>query len=116
MTERTITGKNILLRVFVGETDLYHHHSLYMEILERARKMGLAGCTVIRGIAGFGASSVIHTDHLFRLSHDLPMIVELVDSREHIEKFLADIEPLLEGALVTEENVHVVHYSRAKKK
>jgi len=88
MMERELNGDHTLLRIFIGESDKVGHKSLYWTILEKARSSGLAGCTVIRGIAGFGASSVIHQAKGFRLSSDLPVVIEIVDTREHVQKFL----------------------------
>lgn len=107
-------GPAVLLRVILGEADTYQHKALHSEILDRARKAGLAGCTVIRGIAGFGANSVVHEQSLLKLSSDAPIVIEIVDLKAHIERFLAEIEPLLQGALVTEEDVKVHVYRHGK--
>ncbi len=111
MSNSQLNGTKTLLRIFLGESDIVGHQNAYAEILEQARKKGLAGATVSRGIAGFGASSIMHEPHLFKLSSDLPIIVEIVDSQERIDQFLSQIEPLLKGALVTQENVDVRHHS-----
>jgi PII-like signaling protein len=115
MEHRTMQGAHSLLRIFFGESDRAKHEPLFIWILNRARKNGLAGCTVIRGLAGFGASSIVHESHLFKLSNDLPIIVEVIDTAERVQSFLAEVEPWLEGALVTEEDVHVHHYSKGTK-
>ncbi|MBI3336136.1 DUF190 domain-containing protein [Candidatus Peregrinibacteria bacterium] len=113
--ERELNGEHTLLRIFVGESDKVGHKSLYWTILERAREGGLAGCTVFRGIAGFGASSVVHQAKGFRLSSDLPIVIEIVDTKEHVQRFLSDVQPMLSGALVTEEKVFVHHYKKAER-
>ena len=113
MSHRELKGDHRLLRIFIGESDKIGHKPLYMELLERARKAGLAGCTVLRGIAGFGASSVIHADQLLKISHDLPIIIEIVDTAEHVTRFLKEVDPLLKRGLVTEEKAVVHHYRRS---
>jgi PII-like signaling protein len=105
-----LNGKQTLLRIFVGESDKVGLHPLYLEVLKQARKAGLAGGTVLKGISGFGANSIIHEPHLFRISSDLPVIIEVIDSEDKIDKFMDIIEPQLKGALVTEEEVSVRHY------
>ncbi len=110
MKKRSLHGAHKLLRIYFGQTDKVKHTPLYSEILKLARDMGLAGCTTLRGIAGFGASSVIHEDHILKLSTDLPIIVEITDTEEHIRKFLEHVSPLLQGTLVTEEDVTVLKY------
>lgn len=112
MTPRELKGDHVLLRIFIGESDKFRHKPLYIEVLERARKLGMAGCTVLRGVAGFGASSVVHQDHAFRLSSDLPIVVEIVDTAEHVRMFHKDVDPILEKGLVTEEKAVVHHYRR----
>lgn len=105
-----IEGDRRLLRVYIGESDRVEGVPLYEWIVQRARKRGLAGATVLRGIEGFGAASRIHRASILRLSMDLPIVVELVDSREAIEGFLAELEPHLGGGMVTLEKVEVVLY------
>jgi PII-like signaling protein len=99
-----------LLRIFVGESDKYHGRPLYEAIVEEARRRGLAGATVLRGMLGFGASSHIHTAKVFRLSEDLPMVIEIVDTPEKIEKFLPDLDTMVTDGLVTLEKVQVIAY------
>jgi PII-like signaling protein len=114
--ERELSGPNTLLRIFMGESQKSGMEPLYWDIVKRARNKGLAGCTVFRGIAGFGASSVIHKaslSHLF--SADLPIVIEIVDTKDHIRDFLKEVKPLLGGSLVTEEQVQVHHYQAAPK-
>lgn len=105
-----IEGDRRLLRVHVGESDRAEGLPLYEWIVQRARARGLAGATVLRGIVGFGAASRIHRASILRLSEDLPIVVEIVDSREAIETLLPELEPYLGGALVTLEKVEVVIY------
>lgn len=99
-----------LLRIFVGESDKHGHHSLYEAIVLRAREMGLAGATVTRGVMGFGKHSIIHTAKILRLSEDLPMIIEIADSLENIERFLPTLDEMIKDGLVTLERVKVIHY------
>ena len=104
------TTDALLLRIFIGESDHYHHHALWEEILERARAAHLAGATVTRGIAGFGASSRLHTAKILRLSQDLPMLIEIVDSAENLEAFRPTLEELVTEGLVTLERVTIWAY------
>jgi uncharacterized protein len=110
-----IEGEAKLLRVFVGESDLINHTPVYEKIVLEARKAGLAGATVTKGILGFGASSRIHTTKLLRLSEDLPLVVEIVDSEEKIEKFIHLLNEIFEeansGGLITMEKVNIIKYS-----
>jgi PII-like signaling protein len=99
-----------LLRVFVGESDSAGRHPLYEAIVLKAREAGLAGATVLRGVMGFGKRSVLHTAKILRLSEDLPMVVEIVDSREKIEAFLPVLDEMITDGLVTLERVKVIHY------
>jgi len=99
-----------LLRIFIGESDKIHGKPLYEAIVEKARKRGLAGATVLRGFLGFGASSRIHTSKVLRLSEDLPVVVEIVDAHDRIEAFLPELDEMVGEGLVTLENVRVVTY------
>jgi len=99
-----------LLRVFVGQSDKHGHIPLYEAIVLKARETGLAGATVLRGVMGFGRHSVMHTAKILRLSEDLPMIVEIVDSLEKIEAFLPILDSMVPEGLVTLEQVRVIHY------
>lgn len=104
-----------LLRIFFGESDRLNHRPLYEIIVEEARARGLAGATVLRGVEGFGAASVIHTARLLRLSEDLPMIVEIVDADERIESFIPIIDDLIDrarcGAFITTEHIRVIRHT-----
>lgn len=99
-----------LLRVFVGETDKWQGKPLYEEIVLLARKEGLAGATAIKGFMGFGRNSHIHTAKILRLSEDLPIIIEIVDSEEKINAFLPHLDKMIKDGLVTLENVNVIMY------
>jgi hypothetical protein len=103
----------MLLRIFIGESDRWHHHPLYESIVMKAREMHLAGATVLRGPMGFGKSSRLHTAKILRLSFDLPLVIEIVDSEEKINSFLPVIDEMMHGGLVTLEKVRVIDY-RAK--
>jgi len=113
-----IEGEAKLLRIFIGESDLINHVPVYEKIVMEARKEGLAGATVTKGILGFGASSRIHTAKLLRLSEDLPLVVEIVDSEEKIEKFIPVLNKIFEeansGGLITMEKVNIIKYSAIK--
>jgi len=99
-----------LLRVFVGESDKHGHIPLYEAIVQTARKAGLAGATVLRGLMGYGRHSVVHTSKILRLSEDLPMVVEIVDSLQKIEAFLPTLDAMIRDGLVTLEKVRVIQY------
>lgn len=99
-----------ILRVFIGESDKYNGRPLYEAIVEEARKTGMAGATVTRGVLGFGAHSRIHTAKILRLSEDLPLIIEIVDKPERIEAFLPDLDKMVGEGLITIEKVRVVAY------
>jgi PII-like signaling protein len=99
-----------LLRIFIGESDRWHHQPLYEAIVLKAREMHLAGATVLRGPMGFGKSSRMHTAKILRLSFDLPLIIEIVDSEEKINGFLPVINEMLKGGLVTLEKARVIEY------
>jgi uncharacterized protein len=109
-----IPEQGYLLRVFVGESDKHGHVPLYEAIVSKAREAGLAGATVLRGVMGFGRHSVMHTAKILRLSEDLPMIVEIVDSLEKIEAFLPILDTMVLEGLVTLEQVRVIHYRSAQ--
>jgi len=109
-----IPEEGYLLRVFVGESDKHGHVPLYEAIVSKARETGLAGATVLRGVMGFGRHSVVHTAKILRLSEDLPMIIEIVDSLEKIEAFLPILDTMVPEGLVTLEQVRVIHYRSAK--
>jgi PII-like signaling protein len=106
----TIPTDGCLLRIFIGESDRHHGKPLYEWLLLRARESGLAGATVLRGIAGFGAHSRMHTAKILRLSEDLPIVIEIVDAREKIEAFLPVVDAAIGEGLATVEKVQVRFY------
>jgi uncharacterized protein len=103
-----IPREGVLLRIFIGENHRYHHLPLYEAIVLKAREKRLAGATVIRGVFGFGKSSRLHLAKPFRVSTDLPVVVELVDSREKIEGFLPVVDSMIDSGLVTLERAEVL--------
>jgi PII-like signaling protein len=105
-----IEGEGKLLRIFIGESDRWHGKPLYQAIVERVREEGLAGATVLRGIEGFGADSRLHTARLLRLSEDLPVVIEIVDSAERIEAILPALDEMVGEGMVTVERVEVIAY------
>lgn len=109
---RVLDGTQFLVRIFLGESDRYHHTPLARALLERLRREGFAGATVIHGVAGFGARSVIHTASLVELSSDLPVLIEVVEDETHVERLLPILDEMITGgALVTVERVRVVRYA-----
>ena len=106
-----IEGQAKLLRIYIGETDRWHGQPLYMAILLKAREMGLAGGTVFRGIAGYGANSVIHTANILRLSEDLPVVIEIVDTDEKIQAFLPLLDEMVKEGLILMREVEVIKYA-----
>ncbi len=102
-----------LLRVFLGESDRWHGRPLYEAIVMKARELHMAGATVLRGPMGFGAGSRLHTAKILRLSEDLPMVIEIVDSKEKIDELLPRIDEMVEDGLVTLERVQVIKYRAA---
>ncbi|HRQ72408.1 MAG TPA: DUF190 domain-containing protein [Phycisphaerales bacterium] len=106
----TIPESGVLLRIFIGESDRWQGKPLYEAIVLKARELHLAGATVLRGPMGFGANSRLHTTKILRLSEDLPMVIEIVDSREKIETLLPHLDQMVSEGLVTLENVRVYRY------
>jgi PII-like signaling protein len=101
---------SVLLRIFIGESDRHDGRPLYEAIVLAARARGLAGATVVRGAMGFGASSHLHTARILRLSDDLPLIIEIVDTAQKVDAFLPELDGLVGGGLVTLEPIRVLHY------
>src|SRR3954462_14092475 len=99
-----------LLRIFLGESDRWQHKPLYEAIVLKARENHLAGAIVLRGLMGFGKSSRLHTAKILRLSMDLPLVIEIVDSEEKIQAFLPTLDQMMQGGLVTLEKVRVIDY------
>jgi PII-like signaling protein len=102
--------ESMLLRIFIGESDRWHHQPLYEAIVLKARELHLAGATVLRGPMGFGKSSRLRTAKILRLSMDLPLVIEVVDSEEKIQAFLHMLDEMMKGGLVTLEKVRVIDY------
>jgi PII-like signaling protein len=105
-----LEGDGKLLRIFIGESDTWHGRPLYQAIVERVREQGLAGATVVRGIEGFGAESHLHTSRILRLSQDLPVVIEIVDTEERIQAVLPLLDEMITDGMVTLEPVHIVTY------
>lgn len=109
---RALEGEQVLVRIFIGEADKWHHRPLSLALLERLRKEGFAGATVFRGVGGFGAKSVLHTTHLLRLSQDLPVVIEVVDTQEHVDRLLLPmLDEMVPEGLVILEKVRVIRYA-----
>ena len=106
--------EGMLLRIFIGESDRYEGKALYEYIVLKARELNIAGATVTRGIMGFGASSRIHSAKLLRLSEDLPVIIELVDTEENLNKLLPFLDKTVTEGLITIEKVRVLKYRHKK--
>lgn len=110
-----IPEQGYLLRIFIGESDQWHHHSLYEAIVLKARELHLAGATVVRGAMGFGATSRLHTMKVLRLSEDLPVLIEIVDSEEKINELLPHLDEMVREGLLTLEKVRVIKYRGTRK-
>jgi hypothetical protein len=108
---RVLSGEQMLVRVFIGESDRWQHQSLETALLERLRAEHFAGATVFHGVAGFGAHSVLHTSRILRLSEDLPVLIEIVDSEEQIQRLLPILDEMVAEGLVTLEKVRVLKYA-----
>lgn len=106
-------GERTLMRILIGESDKYRGRPLYEALLEHFRRKGLAGATVLRGVAGFGAESVVHTEKVLRLSLDLPIIIEVVETEEAIQSILPDLDEMIGGGLITMERARVIMYRPA---
>jgi PII-like signaling protein len=104
----------MLLRIFTGEQERHGHHPLFEAIVMKAREMHMAGATVLRGPLGFGHSSRVHSAKILRLSEDLPMVIEIVDTQEKIDSFLPVLDSMIGSGLVTLEKVQVLQYGRAE--
>jgi uncharacterized protein len=109
-----LEGEAKLLRIFIGESDMWHGKPLYEAIVLKARELHMAGATVLRGPMGFGANSRLHTTKILRLSQDLPILVEIVDAEEKVNAFLPHIDEMVTEGMVTIESVHVIKYEAAK--
>ncbi|MGB9069685.1 MAG: DUF190 domain-containing protein [Candidatus Acidiferrales bacterium] len=107
-------GERTLMRIHIGESDRWHGKPLYEAIVELLRREKLSGATVLRGVGGFGSSSVYHTDKVLRLSQDLPIVIEVVEATERIEQILPQLDQMIGGGLVTLEKVRVILYRSHK--
>ncbi|HTR64014.1 MAG TPA: DUF190 domain-containing protein [Candidatus Binataceae bacterium] len=105
----------VLLRVFIGEQEKFEGRPLYEAIVLKAREMHIAGATVLRGPMSFGKTSVLHTAKVLRLSDDLPIVIEIVDTQQNIDAFLPALDPMMGSGLITLEKVHVLHYGQNDK-
>lgn len=115
MTHEKFEGERTLMRIHIGESDKWHGKPLHEAIIEMMRKEGFSGATVLRGVAGYGGSSIYHTDKILRLSQDLPIVVEVVEYADRIEQLLPRLDEMVEGGLITLEKVRVILYRAAKK-
>ncbi len=107
---RKLEGEQTLMRIFVGENDRWERQSLYEALVELFRKEGFAGATVLKGAAGFGARSTMHTEKFLRLSADLPVVIEVVESQEKIDSILPRLDEMLQGGMITLEKARVIRY------
>jgi uncharacterized protein len=107
-------GERTLMRIHIGESDKWHGKPLYQAIVELLRREHFSGATVLRGVGGYGGSSVYHTDKILRLSQDLPIVVEIVESPERIEEILPRMDEMVDGGLITLEKVRVILYRSRK--
>jgi uncharacterized protein len=105
-----LNGEQVLLRVFIGESDHHDGKPLYQWIVEMLKKEKISGATVLRGILGFGAGSHVHSSHILRLSQDLPVVIEIVDTQEKINSILPLIEQVIGKGLITAERIQVIRY------
>jgi len=108
---RKFVGENVLMRIFIGEGDKFGGRPLHEVLVELLRKEGFHGATVLRGVAGFGAHSVYHTEKILRLSRDLPIIVEVVDTQENVDRVMPRLDEMIEGGMITLEKIKVMRYT-----
>lgn len=106
-----LVGENVLMRIFIGEGDKVGGRPLHEALVELLKKEGFHGATVLRGVAGFGAHSVYHTEKILRLSRDLPMIVEVVDTQENVDRVMPRLDEMIVGGMITIEKVQVTRYT-----
>jgi uncharacterized protein len=114
MDHERFEGERTLMRIHIGESDRWHGKPLYDAIVELLRREKFSGVTVLRGVGGFGSSSVYHTEKIMRLSQDLPIVIEVVELAERIEKMLPQLDEMIGGGLVTLEKVRVILYRSHK--
>jgi PII-like signaling protein len=115
MSHEKFEGERTLMRIHIGESDKWHGKPLTEAIVAMLRKENFSGATVLRGVAGFGGSSVYHTDKILRLSQDLPIVVEVIEAQERIDAVLPRLDEMIQGGLITLEKVRVILYRVAKK-
>ena len=108
---RVLDGEQLLVRIFIGESDRWKHQTLATALVERLRREGFAGATVFHGVAGFGARSVLHSAHLIRLSEDLPVVIEIVDTEESVGRLMPILDEMVSEGLVTVEKARVIKYA-----
>jgi uncharacterized protein len=114
MTHERFEGERTLMRIHIGESDHWHGKPLYQAIVELLRREKFSGVTVLRGVGGYGSSSVYHTEKVLRLSQDLPVVIEVVEYTDRIEQILPQLDAMVEGGLITLEKVRVILYRPAK--
>jgi len=112
---RELAGDQMLVRIYIGESDRWQSLPLHRAILERLRREGFAGATVFHGTAGFGAGSVVHTSDVLRLSQDLPVVIEIVDSATQVERLLPVLDEMVDDGFVTIEKVSVLKYEPGRR-
>lgn len=114
-----ISEKTGILKIYVGESDKYHHRPLYEEIVYEARNSGIAGATVFKGVMSFGASHSIHTMKIFALSTDMPVVIEIVDNLDALHEFASKVNLMMEkskkGGLITIQEIDVIRYEKGEK-
>lgn len=114
MQHERFEGERVLMRIHIGESDKWHGRPLYQAILEMLRKEGFSGATVLRGVAGFGSASRVHTEKILRLSQDLPVVIEAVEDAARIEGLLPRLDEMIGGGLITLEKVRVILYRSSR--
>jgi len=114
MPHRKFEGERTLMRIHIGESDKWHGKPLHEAVVELLRKESFSGATVLRGVGGYGGSSVYHTDKLLRLSQDLPIVLEVIETEERIDAILPRLDEMVGGGLITLEKVRVILYRPAK--
>ncbi|SNB47936.1 DUF190 domain-containing protein [Geobacter sp. DSM 9736] len=105
-----VREKRVLMRIFIGESEKFNHTPLYEALLELFRREGVAGATVLRGVAGFGARGIIHTHKLLELSTDLPLVIEVIEEQGKLDSLMPQIDSMMTGGTITTENVVVTRY------
>jgi PII-like signaling protein len=113
MEHERFEGERTLMRIHIGESDKWHGKALHQAIVELLRRDKFSGVTVLRGVGGYGSSSIYHTDRILRLSQDLPIVIEVIESAERIEQILPHLDEMVSGGLITLEKVRVILYRSA---